>query len=104
MERWSVFSISRPMGVPVVTPSNTPDSILHLIGLTALGGEARGAGLAPIEIALQVAGGQLQAGGAAVDDAAQGRTVAFAKAGYREQFSDCIARHDAPTIAKGRIL
>ena len=77
----------------------------HLVGLAPLGGKPRGARFAPVQIALQVTGGQLQAGRAAVDDASQGGAVTLAKAGDCEQFADCIARHDTPVpVCKSRLL
>ncbi len=70
-----------------------PGQDLHLVGLAALGGMARGAGLAPVQVALQVLGGQFQARRTAVHDAAQGRPVTLTEAGDRKEFSECVSRH-----------
>ena len=64
--------------------------VMSLVVFTALGGEARRAGLAPVEVPLQVARGQCEAGRTAVDNTSQGRAVAFAKAGDGEKLSKCI--------------
>ena len=54
---------------------------------------ARGAGLAAVEIVLDVGLGERHAGRAAVDHAADGGAVRFAEHGDTEQFAECAARH-----------
>ena len=74
----------------------------HRIALATLADEVRSAGAAPIDIALQIRLAERQPRRTAVDDAAERRAVAFAKAGDREQPADGIARH--PTSAAGRLV
>ena len=77
----------------------------HLICFAPLGGVPGSTRLAPVQVSLQVAGGQFQAGRAAVHDASQGRAVALSEAGYREQFTDCIACHVTPVpVRKSPLL
>ena len=63
----------------------------HRIGFAALGDVARGAGLAAVEIMLDVGLGERHAGRAAVDHAADGGAVRFAENGDTEQFAECAA-------------
>jgi hypothetical protein len=51
----------------------------HLVGLAALRGEARLAGLALVEMDLDLGGGRRDARRSAVDDGAEGGTVAFSE-------------------------
>src|SRR6185312_11768173 len=51
------------------------------------------AGAAPVELRLDVGLAQLEAGRAAVDDAADRRTVAFAEVGDAKQVAEGAARH-----------
>ena len=101
MERWSTFSIISMIGVPVVTgppvrsSSNTPGQDLHLVRFLALRGEARLAGPPLVEEALDVFGRQRNVGRAAIDDAADGRAMAFAEGGDAEQMAECIVGHGA---------
>jgi hypothetical protein len=54
---------------------------------------------------LHVTGSQFQSRRTAIDNAAQRRAMAFAEAGYREEFSNCIARHSAlAPVAKSPLL
>src|SRR5690606_34855379 len=66
---------------------------LHLIGFLALGGKARGAGLASVQIALQVSFAQGQPRWATIYNATQGGAMAFAEAGHREEFADGVSGH-----------
>ncbi len=78
---------------------------LDLVGFLALGGVAAGAGLAPVQVSLQVLQGQLQTRRAAVDDGDQRRAVTFTSSGDGEQLAVCVAGHaGAPrsTKTKGR--
>ena len=65
----------------------------HLVGLLALGGVARLAGLPLVEIGLDVGDLELDAGRAAVDHAADRRPVAFAPGGDAEQMAEAVVRH-----------
>ena len=65
----------------------------HRIRLLPLGGEFGLAGAAAIEIGLDVGFAQRQAGRAAVDDAADGRTVAFAPRGDAEEMAEGVVAH-----------
>src|SRR5690606_33529974 len=65
----------------------------HLIRFAALGGKARLARLAAIQISLQVLFRQGQPGRAAVHDAAERRPVTFAKGGDGEEVSNAVAGH-----------
>ena len=65
----------------------------HAVGFAALGNVAAGAGFAAVEIGLDVVCTKRQAGRAAVDNAADGFAVAFAKSGDAEQLSERIACH-----------
>ena len=70
-----------------------PGKNLHLVGFLALGGVPAGAGLAPVEVALQVPGGQFQPRGAPIDDGDQRRAVAFACGGDGEELAVGVAGH-----------
>ena len=65
----------------------------HLVRLLALGGEARLAGLALVEIGLDVGDVELDAGRAAIDHAADRRPVAFAPGGDAEEMAETVVRH-----------
>jgi len=65
----------------------------HGVGLAALGGEARLAGPALVEIALDVGFGERKARRAAVDHAADRGPVAFAEAGEAKHMPEGIERH-----------
>src|SRR5690606_22054194 len=67
-----------------------------LVGLAALGGVARLAGLAAIEIALDRLGADRQAGGAAIDDDAKRGPMAFAAGGEAEQVAEGVVAHEMP--------
>ena len=82
------------MGVPVVLPSNTPERISTVSDLAALRDMARGAGLAPVEVGLDIGFAQLHARRATIDDAADGRAVRFAEGGDGEQGAESVSRHD----------
>ena len=66
----------------------------HLVGLLALGGVARLAWLALVEIDLDVGLGERDAGRAAVDHAADRRPVAFAPGGDAEEMAEAVVGHD----------
>src|SRR5690606_32048503 len=68
-----------------------PGEDLHLVRLPALGGVAGLPGLAAIEVQLQIRLTQFEARGAAVDDATEGKAMALAKGGHREEFSKGVA-------------
>src|SRR5581483_9645042 len=68
---------------------------LHRVGFLALRDVARSARLAPVQVRLDVGFAQLEVGGAAVDDAADGGAVALAEAGDAEQLADGIAGHES---------
>ena len=78
---------------------------LHLICLAALGGIARGAGLAPVQLQLDVFRADFQSRRATIDDTAQGRTVAFAKGGNAKQLAKSVAGHmrDSVTVCQSFI-
>ncbi len=63
---------------------------LHFIRLAALGGMSRLAGLAAVQVPLQVRLGQCQPGRTTVNDTAECRPVTLAKAGDCEQFAEGI--------------
>jgi hypothetical protein len=65
----------------------------HLVGFLALGGVPAGAGLAPVEVVLQVGQGNFQARRASIDNGDQRRTMAFASGGDSEQLAVGIAGH-----------
>src|SRR5690606_27247050 len=65
----------------------------HLVGLFALRDEARAAGGAAVEIALDVRFRKLEPRRATVDDRRERRTVAFAARRDREHSPEAVARH-----------
>ncbi len=69
---------------------------LHLVGLAALRGEARLAGLAAVELGLDVGGGQRNARRAAVHHAAQRRAMALAEGRDAEQMAERVVGHGTP--------
>src|SRR5438128_8203681 len=66
---------------------------LHRVGFAPLRNMARGAGLAPVELALNVGGGELHAGRATIDDTTDGGTVRFAEGSDAKKFAEGIAGH-----------
>ena len=66
---------------------------LQAVGFLARGDVARGAGLAPVEFGLNRGFVQRDACRAAVEDAADGNAVAFAKGGKDEVLADAVAAH-----------
>ena len=73
---------------------------LHLVGLAALRGEARLAGTAAVELALDVGFGQRQSRRAAIDHAAERGTMALAEGGHPEQMAEAVVRHGfAPALS-----
>lgn len=65
----------------------------HLVGFLTLRGVPAGAGLAPVEVVLQVGQGNLQARWASIDNGDQRRAMAFASGGDSEQLAVGIAGH-----------
>jgi len=74
---------------------------LHLVGFAALGGEARLAGPAAIEIALDVGRRQRQPRRSAVDHAADRCTMALAEGGHPKQMAEAVVGHE---IAPARLV
>ena len=66
---------------------------LDLVGFLALGDVAAGAGTAPVQVDLDVRLGQRQAGRAAVDHAADRRSMRFAEVGDGEQGAEGVSAH-----------
>ncbi|MNM90423.1 hypothetical protein D3C81_1026830 [compost metagenome] len=64
-----------------------------LVRLLALGSVPAGAGLAPVEVMLQIGQGDLQARRASIDNGDQRRAMAFASGGDSEQLAVGIAGH-----------
>ena len=62
----------------------------HLVRLLPLGGEARLAGAATVEVDLEIRRLQRNQRGAAVHDAANGRAVALAPGGDAEQMTESV--------------
>ncbi len=81
------------MGVPVVTPSNTPERMRTCIAFLALAGELGGAGAAPVDVGLQVGFAQRQTRRAAIDHTAQCRPMALAKARHHEGLAETVTGH-----------
>src|SRR5690606_32969878 len=79
----------RARGAPLEHPGENLDPVV----LAALGGEARAAGLASVEILLKVRGIERQPRRTTVDDAADSRPVALAESGQREAAADGVTRH-----------
>src|SRR6185369_8007516 len=69
---------------------------LHGVRFTALGHEARLAGLAAVEPVLDPLGLQGDAGRRAIDHAADRRPMALAPGGEAEQMTEAVVRHDCP--------
>ena len=61
---------------------------LHRVGFTALGGEARLSGFAPVQLDLDFLGCDRNARRAAIDDAADGGPMAFAPGGHAEKMAE----------------
>ena len=61
--------------------------------LLALRHMPRSAGLAPIQIGLNILGGQRHSRRTAVNDATNGRPVRFTKRGDREEMTEGVSRH-----------
>ena len=74
----------RAGGDPFKYAGQYPDFIIF----PALGGKTRSARFTPVQVRLHISGCQFQSGWTSVDDTAQCRAMAFAKAGYRKQFSN----------------
>jgi hypothetical protein len=83
--RWSVFRIRSAIGVPVVLPSKTPETI------STLSSSLRW--VTWRELGLDVGLRQGHAGRTAVDDAADRRAVALAEGRDAEQRAERAARH-----------
>ena len=71
-----------------------------LVGLLALRGEARPAGPSLVEIELEIGGGERDQRRAAVDDAADRRTMALAESGDAEQMAECVVGHRRPSARR----
>ncbi len=65
----------------------------HHVVLATLRAELRGAGLAPVEVGLQVGLGQLESGWHAVDNGAEREAMRFAEGGDAEKFAYGVAGH-----------
>ncbi|MNC29542.1 hypothetical protein D3C75_777900 [compost metagenome] len=70
----------------------------HLVGFLALGGVAAGAGLAAVQVTLQILQGYLQPRRAAIDNGDQRRAMAFARGGDSEQLAVGIAGHAGRSV------
>ena len=87
------------IGVPVVHLAAGAVVLEHArqnldrVGFLALGGEARLAGPALVEIGLDVVRRELDARRAAIDDAADGRPMAFAEGRHAEEMAEGVVRH-----------
>ena len=90
--------------MPVVTGRARKDAgqDADLVGLAALGHEARLAGAAAVEPGLDVGLGQRDAGRAAIDDAADGRAVALAPGGDAEEMAEAVVRHGRASSLGGQ--
>ena len=73
---------------------------LHRVRLPALGDEAARARAAPVQPVLDVRGRQLQAGRAAVHDAAERRPMALAPGGDAEKMAERVVGHASRGLAK----
>src|SRR5690606_28650036 len=71
---------------------------LDLVGLAPRRGVAALAGGAPLEIVGELLRRDLQARGAAIDDAADGRAMRLAEGGDRQQPAEGVAAQDAPRV------
>ena len=72
---------------------------LDRVGFAALGDVARRAGLAPVEIVLDVGGGERKPGRTAVDHAADRRSVRFAERGDAKKPAEGVAGHRSPVTS-----
>src|SRR6185437_9573159 len=72
-------------------PLEEPGEDAHLIALTALADELRGAGTPPVDILLDVLLRQGESRRTAIDDAAERRPVALAEGRHREKPADRVA-------------
>ena len=90
--------VDRPPSRPL------PRAPAHLVGLAALGGEARLAGTAPVEGLLDVRAGQFQPRRAPVDDAAEGRTVALAEGRDAKQMTERVVGHESDRRMCGALI
>ena len=70
----------------------------HLIGLAALGHEARGSGLSAIEFGLNLLDPEANSGRAPIDHASDRGAVALAPGGDAEEVSEGVVRHGKPTM------
>jgi hypothetical protein len=68
-----------------------PGEYLHLVGFAPLCGMSRFAGLAAIQVALQILFAKFHSRRTAIDDAAQRRTMTLSEAGDREQFAEAVS-------------
>ncbi|MNM58935.1 hypothetical protein D3C81_701780 [compost metagenome] len=68
------------------------------VGFLALGGVAAGAGLAAVQVTLQILQGYLQPRRAAIDNGDQRRAMAFARGGDSEQLAVGIAGHAGRSV------
>src|SRR5690606_41726650 len=76
---------------------------LYLVGLVTLGGVARTAGTAPLQVGLDVGRCEFESGRAAVDDAAHRGAVALAEGGHRKQEAEAVPGHQAAPRLRSRI-
>ena len=90
------------IGVPSVTPSNTPRQDLDLVGLAALGGDRALAGAAAVEVALDVGRVDADPGRHAVDDHADRGPVRLAEGGDDEQLAERGATMSRPARTLAR--
>ena len=84
-----VFSIWKPMGVPVVAPSKTPDS-----NRTASGSLRVVPAVPPVELLLEQFLREGDARRATVNDAAERRAVGFPVGGQTKKTSESISAHE----------
>ena len=87
------MTIVRPIGAPVVRPSNTPERICTPIRLPALTGVPGLTGAAPVEVYLDVLLGQLDVRGHPVDNATNRRAVALTEGREAKQGTEGITGH-----------
>ena len=85
-----MFSISNPIGVPVVLPSNTPDRILTWSGSLRWVVVLIATRTAAVQIALDVRFRQLHSRRAAVHNAAKRKPMALAKGRDDEGFAEAV--------------
>ncbi len=71
---------------------------LHRVRFAALRDVARGAGLAAVQLDLDVGCAQLHSRRATVDDAADGRAVRFAERGDGKERAESVSRHGVVSL------